>query len=754
MCRLREKKGKKTVAGSAVHSGSAADGAALPPLDDAAKAPAGACPPQLSAPATRCEPPPPPAKPPQPQHGTAAEPGLGANTRLYDSASAPVSHGARGPEQFAAKASAEPRGEQTVPASTSEPGGSPHGTAAPAGAADQPSGVKAGVVNRWLQERDKRMRVVLAAAMEMEVAVAAASYAQSYFDPYMSSSGKSRGAKLHALLRSSHEVVQRLEGAGLAPGSDKDESSFPAVSDVLQQLRALNARTKAREPMCSSSTTGCDVAPSGVGGGKDSPKSHNGSEGHPPTEGPEKPSSATAAHRRHASMSSSGELDDERKDAEGERAGGRGESSAAQRSSSGGLDSLATRGDMVLGGGGGFVSPFSLYGDVLGGRASAESPLSLWDSPGDLRSESVPPASSDQMTASQLRAMAQGTSRGEASVVLSTARDRAPLFAADPWGDGDGERSLATAWSDVGRGRKSVEQLLPKEGGLSSAANGVIRELTWENSSLQKRVEVQANALIEMSVEKERWLAEKARVVSREKEAAERAKLLLEEKTQLKESLQAVIEGLLEENTALRSAVPNTASSPAHAPATAQPHVAPPAAQVARPAPTPPLPPLALPTKPPDHTQVEGGKDGSASSRSSSKLHAATTSGSAQRSAATPHGTTQPPPARPPQVVPFMGVAMGHAALVGTGEASALPAAPHSPGADCAGNGWSGDTAIVKGAGTSAGARVTEVGGEDADEKRASEDLRLEWSLLLSPRYVKNIIYIENFIYLDIFLSS
>ncbi len=38
------------------------------------------------------------------------------------------------------------------------------------------------------------------------------------------------------------------------------------------------------------------VAPSGVGGGKDSPKSHNGSEGHPPTEGPEKPSSATAAH--------------------------------------------------------------------------------------------------------------------------------------------------------------------------------------------------------------------------------------------------------------------------------------------------------------------------------------------------------------------------------------------------------------------------------------------------------------------------
>lgn len=113
-------------------------------------------------------------------------------------------------------------------------------------------------------------------------------------------------------------------------------------------------------------------------------------------------------------------------------------------------------------------------------------------------------------------------------MVPSAARGRAPLFAADPWG-GDGERSLAMAWSDVGGGGRSVEQLLPGEGGLSSAANGVIRELTWENSSLQKRVEVQANALIEMSVEKERWLAEKARVVSREKEAAERAKLLVGE---------------------------------------------------------------------------------------------------------------------------------------------------------------------------------------------------------------------------------
>jgi hypothetical protein len=157
MCRLREKKGKKTVASSAVHSGN--DGAALPPLVHAAKAPAGACPPELSAPAPRCEPPPPPAKPPLPQHGTAAGPGLGADTRLPDWALAPGSvHGARGPEQFAAKASAEPRGEQNVTgkhASTDEPGGPAHGTSAPANAG-QPSGVKASVVNRWLQERDNR----------------------------------------------------------------------------------------------------------------------------------------------------------------------------------------------------------------------------------------------------------------------------------------------------------------------------------------------------------------------------------------------------------------------------------------------------------------------------------------------------------------------------------------------------------------------------------------------------------------------
>jgi len=122
-------------------------------------------------------------------------------------------------------------------------------------------------VNRWLDERNKRMRVVLAAALEMEHAIASASCAQANFDPYISG-GSSRGAKLHALLRSSHEVVQRLEGAGIEPGTENDETCFPAVSDVLQQLRAANARAKAMELSGSSSANGSEVAPLGVDGGK------------------------------------------------------------------------------------------------------------------------------------------------------------------------------------------------------------------------------------------------------------------------------------------------------------------------------------------------------------------------------------------------------------------------------------------------------------------------------------------------------
>jgi hypothetical protein len=161
-------------------------------------------------------------------------------------------------------------------------------------------------VIRWLDERSSRMRVVLAAAIEMEHAVAAASYAQSSFDPH----------RLHALLRTSHEVVQRLELEGLEPCTEKEETCFPAVSDVLQQLRAINARAKAHERngSGSGSVAGSEVAPLGVDGGKDSPKSHNDSEGHPPTQGPEKPqSSSTPSHRRHTSISSASELDDDSK---------------------------------------------------------------------------------------------------------------------------------------------------------------------------------------------------------------------------------------------------------------------------------------------------------------------------------------------------------------------------------------------------------------------------------------------------------
>jgi len=512
------------------------------------------------------------------------------------------------------------------------------------------------------------------------------------------------------------------------------------VSDVLQQLRVLNARSKAREPSGSSSATGSEVAPPGVGGGKDSPKSHNGGEGHPPTEGPEKPPSSTAAvHRRHASISSSGDLEDGRKDAEGERAGG----APPPRGSAGDFEPpAAARGDVVVGGGGDFVSPFFLYGDVLGGRtsqASAENPLSLWDSPEDLRPGGAGHATSDQMTASQLRAMAAGAAMEAGGV----ARGRgAPLFVADPWGDGGSARSLGgEVGGGGGGGGRGVQQLLPGEGALSSAANGVVRELTWENSSLQKRVEVQANALIEMSVEKERWLAEKMRVVSREKEASARAQLLLEEKTQLKESLQAVIEGLLEENTTLRSAAGQTASAPAHAPAPAQPPTAKPPPQQA--AAKPPMPPLALPARPPDHTQSGTGEDGSGSTRSSAKAHAATPRESVHRaSGATPRGTTPrpqlpaAPPAPPPQVTPFMGVAMGPATLVGTGAGGGLHVAPDLPRDGADGDGRSSAPKSLESGGASLGASVPESSRGSADAQRASEDLRLEWSLLLSPRYV------------------
>ena len=155
---------------------------------------------------------------------------------------------------------ADDRGPTVAPAGCPAEGA----TAVSKGSNDD-SGAERCDVRRWLDERNKRMRVVLAAALEMEHAVASASCAQANFDPYMTSGGSSRGAKLHALLRSAHEVVQRLEGSGIQPGTEKEETCFPAVSDVLQHLRAANARAKALELSASSSATG-EVAPLGVGG--------------------------------------------------------------------------------------------------------------------------------------------------------------------------------------------------------------------------------------------------------------------------------------------------------------------------------------------------------------------------------------------------------------------------------------------------------------------------------------------------------
>ena len=40
-----------------------------------------------------------------------------------------------------------------------------------------------------------------------------------------------------------------------------------------------------------------------------------------------------------------------------------------------------------------------------------------------------------------------------------------------------------------------------------------VNQLTWENTSLQRRVEVQASALIELSVEKEKWIGEKYKLI-------------------------------------------------------------------------------------------------------------------------------------------------------------------------------------------------------------------------------------------------
>jgi hypothetical protein len=48
-------------------------------------------------------------------------------------------------------------------------------------------------------------------------------------------------------------------------------------------------------------------------------------------------------------------------------------------------------------------------------------------------------------------------------------------------------------------------------------------------------MQVQSSALIEMSVEKEKWVAERCRMQQREREATARLQLLAEEKGQVRE---------------------------------------------------------------------------------------------------------------------------------------------------------------------------------------------------------------------------
>ena len=372
-------------------------------------------------------------------------------------------------------------------------------------AAEEPSGaVKKSHASRWFGERDGRMRVVLAAAREMESAVAALACASAASRTTPRSSG--RAAELHALLRSSHEVVQRLEGAGITPACTvEEETAFPAVSDVLQQLRVLNEDARqvpASAHTGSGSAAGSEVAPLGVDGDKDSPKSPTGSEGghiHPPNQGPEKPSQPAFGND--------------------------------------------------------FASPF----DIKERGIAAVSPPGLWDMPLRLNQEPLQvDGASDQMSASELRGMMREAVGGREAV-----DGRRQDF--DPWDDRGGTRPIAGYYTMGGMSGPEaravgvdatdspVAALKPGQGGLSAATNGVVRELTWENSALQRRVEVQANALIELSVEKERWVAERARVEQREREARERSRLVEEEKAALKESLQALIEGLLNENAALKS---------------------------------------------------------------------------------------------------------------------------------------------------------------------------------------------------------
>ena len=190
-------------------------------------------------------------------------------------------------------------------------------------------------------------------------------------------------------------------------------------------------------------------------------------------------------------------------------------------------------------------------------------------------------------------------------------------------------------------------------------------------------------------------MAERASIQQRERDADARAKLMLEEKTQLKESLQAVIEALLEENVTLKTggvqpAVPqllHARAPPPALPAGEGEAQAQERAQDADPAPER----LVLPSKDAKHSRH-------------------------QRQAQLP--TPQP------HIAPFLGVAIGEPALVGAGNSllsgAAATSARTSPLQE--------DVKMVDGPSGVKG------GGEDGGLTPSSPSGKtLEWSLLLSP---------------------
>jgi len=330
------------------------------------------------------------------------------------------------------------------------------------------------------------------------------------------------------------------------------------------------------------------------------------------------------------------------------------------------------------------------------------------------------------------------------------------ILSADPWDDRGGTRPLdivggPMGGGSTGKGGRGVGELQVGRGGWSDAANGVVRELTWENSALQRRVEVQANALIEMSVEKERWVAERAHVQHREKEAQERARLLLEEKTQLKESLQSVIEGLLDENTSLKTnppliaaatkiyknerATPHTSDPHAHS----SPLIPATSAHIASP-PKPTLPPLNLPTHTDTHTLTHAHPHHYISHtplppdhHPSAATTPRTTPGRTPRHTTTPRAQVPPgPPPPQPHITPFLGVAVGATSLVGGGGGGCSPLpAMSSPLPASEGAIIGEDDSPVTGRGEGVNFNVT------------CPSRNLEWSLLLSPRCVLYVCNIE-----------